>query len=296
MRIVTRPDFDGLVCAVLLRDVLPMDGAVLWVEPNDMQQRKVEVLPGDVIANLAYHPNCRFWFDHHLSNRIDFQPPGLFEIAPSAAGLVFRYYRDLFSRDFTELVSQTDRIDSAQLTLDEVLHPERFPYVCLSMTVFGGDDSDEPYWNRLVDLLSRQEIGEVVADRQVAERCDWVKRENNHYKELLKFYTRLTGDLAVTDFRSLAAAPNGNRFLVFSLFPQSRVQVRIRHHKDTMDKVIISVSHSIFNRGCPVNIGELMSRYGGGGHFGAGSCSVESRQAQECIDEIVSILRTGREL
>lgn len=294
MRIVTRPDFDGLVSAVLLRDVLQIDGGILWVEPNDMQQRKVEVLPGDIIANLAYHPNCHLWFDHHLSNRIETAYSGLFEIAPSAAGLVYRYFEGRFSRDFRELVIQTDRIDSARLGLEEVLHPERFPYVCLSMTVFGGDGNDEQYWNRLVDLLGRQEIGAVIADDPVAERCEWVKRENNHYKELLKFYTRLTGDVAVTDFRSLAAAPNGNRFLIFSLFPEARVQIKIRCHKDNLEKIIISVSHSIFNRGCPVNIGELMSRYGGGGHFGAGSCSVDVSQAQGCIDEIVSVLKTGR--
>lgn len=290
MRIVTRPDFDGLVCAVLLRDVSP-DIGILWVEPNDMQQRKVEVLPGDIIANLAYHPDCSLWFDHHLSNQVPTAHPGLFEIAPSAAGLVYRYYLDRLSRDFRELVQQTDRIDSAQLDLDEVLHPERFPYVCLSMTISGGERDDEPYWNQLVGLLGKSSITEVCANPMVAERCEWVKRENNHYKELLKFYTRVNGDVAVTDFRSLAIAPNGNRFLVFSLFPQTRVQLRIRNHKDNLDKVIVSVSHSIFNRGCPVNIGQLMSRFGGGGHFGAGSCSVDGQAAQACIDEIVSILK-----
>jgi len=290
MRIVTRPDFDGLVCAVLLKDVISIDGGILWVEPNDMQQRKVSVLPGDIIANLAYHPNCSLWFDHHLSNRFDGTYKGLFEIAPSAAGLVYHYYRGRFSRDFQEMVAQADRIDSAQLSLDEVLHPERYTYVCLSMTIFGGDGDDEFYWNHLVGLLGKRDIDAVMADELTAERCDWVKRENNHYKALLKFYTRMLGDVAVTDFRSLAAAPNGNRFLVFSIFPDSRVQVKIRYHKEELDKVIISVGHSIFNRGCPINIGQLMGLYGGGGHFGAGSCSVSSHEAQRCIDEIIFAL------
>lgn len=291
MRIVTRPDFDGLVCAVLLRDVLPVDGGILWVEPNDMQQRKIEVRPGDVIANLACHPDCSLWFDHHLSNRIENPPPGLFEIAPSAAGLVHRYYRGRFSRDFSEMVTHTDRIDSAQLSLEEVLHPDRFPYVCLSMTISGADAEDEGYWNHLVDLMGRSDIGDVLEEGQVAQRCEWVKRENNHYKSLLSFYTRMSGGIAITDFRTLAVAPNGNRFLVFSLYPESRVQVKIRHHKEDLDKIIISVSHSIFNRGCKVNIGQLMSRYGGGGHFGAGSCSVAAIEAQKCLDEITGILR-----
>lgn len=291
MRIVTRPDFDGVVCAALLMDVLPIDKGILWVEPNDMQQRKIEVIQGDVIANLAFHPSCELWFDHHLSNRTNKIHPGLFEIAPSAAGLVYRYYHHRFSRDFSEMVAETDRIDSAQLSLDEVLHPERYPYVCLSMTISGGEADDEDYWNHLVHLLGHFPVDEVMSDKQVSERCEWVKRDNNHYKELLKFYTRIIGgSVAVTDFRPLAVAPNGNRFLIFSLFPESRVQVKIRFHKEDLDKVIISVSHSIFNRGCSVNIGDLMSRFSGGGHFGAGSCSVTSSQAQQVIDEINAVL------
>jgi hypothetical protein len=291
MRIVTRPDFDGVVCAALLKDVLTIEDGILWVEPNDMQQRKVEVLPGDVIANLAFHPVCELWFDHHLSNRREGVHPGLFEIAPSAAGLIFRHYQTQFTRDYSDMVTQTDRIDSAQLSLEEVLHPERYPYVCLSMTISGGEAQDEAYWNHLVALLGRQPLEDVMADAQVHDRCDWVKRDNNHYKELLKFYTRSSGGgVVVTDFRTLAVAPNGNRFLIFSLFPEAKVQIKVRYHKEDLDKVIISVSHSIFNRGCPVNIGQLMSCFGGGGHFGAGSCSVSSAGAQSVLAEITTVL------
>ena len=135
MRIVTRPDFDGIVCAVLILEAENAVSPVKWVSPSDMQKGNIEILPGDIIANLPYHPNCSLWFDHHFSNKIRHKTRGLFGIAPSAAGLVFKYYQNSLQRDFTKLVAETDKIDSANLTLDEILSPEKYPYVLLSMTV-----------------------------------------------------------------------------------------------------------------------------------------------------------------
>ena len=89
MRVVTRPDFDGVVCAVLLMDALQIDASILWVQPSDMQHRRVEIQEGDVIANLPYHENCSLWFDHHYSNQPEGPVKGVFKIAPSAAGVVY---------------------------------------------------------------------------------------------------------------------------------------------------------------------------------------------------------------
>ena len=115
MRIVTRPDFDGIVCAVLLIDALDIKEPVRWVEPNVLQRGQVEILKGDVIANLPYADNCTLWFDHHHTNQIDFPFNGVFKIAPSAAGIIFEHFRDRFKRDYSELVTATDKIDSADL-------------------------------------------------------------------------------------------------------------------------------------------------------------------------------------
>ena len=123
MRIVTRPDFDGIVCAALLKEVYPIQEPILWAEPGDMQRGRVTVNDGDIIANLPYHENCALWFDHHYSAKIDNPFEGIYQIAPSAAGLVYNYLEDKLPSGFGELIRETDRIDSAYLTLDEVLHP-----------------------------------------------------------------------------------------------------------------------------------------------------------------------------
>ena len=138
MRIITRPDFDGVVCAALLYNALDIEGPVKWAEPSDLQRGLVEIREGDVIANLPYDDRCALWFDHHYTNRIDRPFNGEFRIAPSAAGIIFAHYKDRFVRDYSELVTATDKIDSADLTLDEVLNPEKYGYVLLSMTMSDG--------------------------------------------------------------------------------------------------------------------------------------------------------------
>jgi len=155
MRIVTRPDFDGIVCAVLLNEALNIREPVKWVEPNELQRGLVNIRKGDIIANLPYRDNCTLWFDHHYTNRIFRSFRGVFKIAPSAAGLIYEYYKDHLKRDYRELIAATDKIDAADLTLDQVLQPEKYNYILLSMTVFNGDVSCEPYWNKLVELIGK---------------------------------------------------------------------------------------------------------------------------------------------
>lgn len=294
MRIVTRPDFDGVVCAALLYEAENITGRVKWTEPNDMQKGKVEIFPGDIVANLPFHRNCTLWFDHHYTNKPDVPFQGMYKIAPSAAGVIHEYYKDRFTRDYTELIRQTDKIDAADLSLEEVLHPEKYPYVLLSMTLAGSRLSDEPYWNRLIDLIRRQKIEDIMQDPEVKQRCETVVQENTAFKSVLTQCTRMEGHVSVTDLRSFAEAPRGNRFLVYSLFPDALVSMKIRRHPEEPDKVIIGVGHSIFNPGCRVNAGLMLSRFGGGGHRGAGSCTVSADRADEVITAIAEILRANQ--
>ena len=290
MRIITRPDFDGVVCASLLYEAEHIEGPVKWVEPNEMQKGMVDVREGDIIANLPFDERCTLWFDHHHTNKIDRPFKGSFKIAPSAAGVIYEYYKDRFDRDYSELVKETDKIDSANLSLDEVLHPEKYSYVLLSMTVLGRDDYDEPYWNMLVELLRKYDINEVLHSPEVEKRCKAVVEQNKLFKEILKKHTKLIQHVSVTDFRSFDKTPTGNRFLVYSLFPESVVSVKIRHHNDDKEKVSVSVGHSIFNRNCHVNVGHMLSKFEGGGHRGAGSCTFHASKAKAYIDQILDIL------
>lgn len=290
MRIVTRADFDGIVCAVLLKEALGDHLPLVWAEPGDMQRGLVDVHPGDVVANLPYNANCGLWFDHHFSNTPEHPVEGLFEIAPSAAGLVYRYYRAQIAGDYDALVHQTDRIDSADLTEDEVRHPENYPYVLLSMTIAGRELQDEPYWNRLVDMLRDHAIEAAMADEEVRARGAQVVEDNRAYRKHLEAHTKIQGVVAVTDFRDLPETPRGNRFLVYSLYPQTVVQAKIRYNDRDRDRVIVSVGHSIFNRNCQVNVGMLLANYGGGGHRGAGSCSFPKAKSETYIPAILETL------
>jgi len=291
MRIVTRPDFDGLVCAVLLTDALEKRTPIKWAEPNAVQNGLVEILDGDVIANLAYNEKCCYWFDHHLSNKTDREFRGSFDLAPSAARVIYNYFQGKFSRDFSELVYQTDKIDSADLCLEEVLYPEKHAYISLDMTIGRRKKDDESYCNKLVTLLRDYSIEDVLKDPEVKKRINIAIQENKIYKDYLKRYTSQLGKITLTDFRSFKKAPFGNRFLVFSLFPDSYANIKIRNDHNCDRRVIVSLGHSTFNDGCKANAGKICSRFGGGGHPGAGSCSFPPEDAEKNLGIILRLLQ-----
>lgn len=298
MRIVTRPDFDGIVCAVLLRQALESSLPIYWIEPNDIHSGSADIRDGDIIANLPWHPHAYLWFDHHVSNKPSREVPGAFDIAPSAAGVIHKYYkrRHLLDSRFDELVDQTDMIDSADLTRQQVLAPEDYPYLILSMTIKNNGFQDIPYWERLVEMLGKADITTVLEDPGVGSRCREVIEENKAFKHYLEAYTVMVGGISVTDFRSLEKVPSGNRFLTYSLFSDSIASIKIRYAGQDKERVLISVGHSIFNRACRVNVGTMLARYGGGGHCGAGGCTLDARDAQEKIDEILDILKANQDL
>ena len=298
MRIVTRPDFDGIVCAVLLMEAEPDLRQIIWMEPNDIQSGRAEIKTGDVLANLPCHPNATLWFDHHVSNQPPDPVPGAFAIAPSAAGVVYRYFQDKgkLDRRFDELVAATDMIDSASLTREQVNAPEEDPYVILSMTVKNDGFKDIPYWNRLVEMLRTEPVQKVLQDPEVDARCQEVVEENREFIQHLKAHTQIRGQISVTDFRGLDPVPSGNRFLTYALFPDTVASIRIRYKDKGHKQVLLSIGHSIFNRQCKVNVGHLLARYGGGGHAGAGGCTLDTATAQACIDEILEKLVANREV
>lgn len=293
MRIVTRPDFDGVVCAVLLQAAEPIDAPTCWIEPSAIQKGAAPIRFGDILANLPYDPRCSLWFDHHVSNRIGTPFKGAWRIAPSAAGVIHDFYRDRFTTDFSPLVYQADKIDAADLTREEVLTPERHPFLLLSMTI-NGRRADAPYWNRLVALLGRHPAAAPTDDPQVAARCRQAVEDNVAYRRFLLAHTELRGHVAVTDLRPYQDVPEGNRFLCYALFPRCIVQVRLRPDPVDSHRVSLSVGHSIFNRACRVNVGLMLAAFGGGGHRGAGGCSLEAGEADGHLERILAILMENK--
>ena len=296
MRIVTRPDFDGIVCAALLYEAEKIEHSTLWIQPSDIQKGLIPIKPYDIIANLPYHKECALWFDHHVTNQPDGAFQGSFSIAPSAARVIFEYYTDRFHCNYESLIRQTDDIDSANLTIEQIRQPERYPHVLLSMTILGNDLKEIPYWEHLTSLLRRFPVESVVADPEVAVRCREAVERNSVFKTHLLNNTRLQEHVAITDFRSMQPAPDGNRFLVYALYPEASVSVKIRFADPLSENLIVSVGRSILKDGCNVNIGKLLTRFGGGGHAGAGACKFSAADGDRYIPEIINTLEENKRM
>ncbi|MDA3789942.1 MAG: exopolyphosphatase [Desulfobacula sp.] len=292
MRIVTRPDFDGIVCAVLLYQAENIDTDIKWVEPNEIQKGKANILKGDIMANLPYSPDCSLWFDHHISNKPKGNFQGAFDIAPSAARVIYEYYKEKGKLDngYDELVFNTDIIDAADLNRDQVQHPENYPYIILSMTIKNQDYKDRSYWNKLVDLLKETDIDHILEDPEIKSRCEKVIDENIAYEKYLIEHTKIRHNISITDFRGLDIVPEGNRFLTYSLFPECHTSIKIRFDGPEQNYVLISIGRNIFSRHCHVNIGNLLAKFGGGGHAGAGGCTLKAGSADTVIGQILEIL------
>lgn len=275
MRLVTRGDLDGLTCAVLISLNESVDALTL-IHPQDITEGRFEVGPDDILANLPYDPRCGLWFDHHMHTATPSAPPpdfkGAFGEAPSAARLVYRYYDgETHWPQFDELVRETDRLDSADLTPDDVLDPQR--YIKLGFTIDGrtGLGSFESYFLLLLEMLVKGlSVEEVLKDPEVARRCQVMEDSDAEFQEALRVHSRMDGNVVFTDFRPLEKVPVGNRFLVYAMFPRANVSMRL-HWGPNRQFPMLVLGHSIFNRTCKTNVGELAARYGGGGHKGAGS-------------------------
>ena len=285
MRLVTRGDLDGLTCATLVSLNAEVD-AVTLIHPQDITEGKFDVGPDDILANLPYHPACAMWFDHHMHTATPAAPPadfeGAFGPAPSAARLVYEYYGgEAAMPAYAELVRETDRLDSADLTPDDVVDPRR--WIQLGFTIDGrtGLGSFESYFLLLLDMLVRQKpVEEILQHPEVARRCRVMAGSDAEFQEALRQHSRMDGNVVATDFRGLDRVPVGNRFLVYALYPSANVSLRI-HWGPNREYPMLVLGHSIFNRTCRTNVGELAARYGGGGHRGAGSIPLMDEPEQQ---------------
>lgn len=300
MRLVTRGDLDGLTSAVIITLKEPVD-ELLLVHPQDITDKRIEIRGDDILANVPYHPSCGTWFDHHLLTESNEVPPegfrGRYGLAPSAARLVYDYYLerepgDEALRRLALLVDETDRLDSAQLTRDDVDAPR--DYILLGYTIDSrtGLGSFDEYFRKLVEWLKALPIDEVMRQAEVRERVERIQSDQEQFRRLLQRNSFLLNNVVVTDLREVDRLPAGNRFLVYSLFPDANVSLRV-HWGPARHSVIAAVGHSIFNRTCKTSVGDLMSRYGGGGHRGAGTCVLPLEQAADAIDEILFELQAN---
>lgn len=295
MRLLTRADWDGLVCAVLLGKAETLD-EILFAHPKDMQDGQVAVPPDTIVANLPYHPQAAVWFDHHFSTQTPAPAPagfrGCYAPSPSAAHLIYDYYggEQTFPH-YAALVEITDRITAARLTREDVLHPAG--YILLSYTIDPRTSlpgRHQPYFLKLVELVQSQPLDEILQHPEVKARCEQVFRDEALFREMLLRHSRQEQNVVLTDFRGLKDLPAGNRFLVYVLFPAANISVRIFDGRGGQF-VVLAIGHSIFNRTARVNVGALLQPYGGGGGQRVGAVQLPLAEADAKIAEIISRLK-----
>lgn len=290
MRLVTRADLDGLVCARILLDHESFDEIVL-VHPQDITDRKVGIGPQDTLANLPYHPACGRWFDHHLLTESNAKPPqdfvGAYREAPSAAELVWEFFGA--DQRYQPMVAETSRFDSAQLTESDVLQPQGWILLGFTVDPRSGHADHDGYFRRCLDWMKDRTIEEILVEAEVRDRILTMFEQNEEFCWELMQRSRLSENVVFTDFRGVPNPLVGNRFLIYTLFPEANVSVRAQFSR-RKDAVMVNVGHSIFNRTCRASIGELMSDFGGGGHFGAGSAPLPVLDSDKKLLEIIDRL------
>lgn len=304
MRLITRGDVDGLMCAVLLKEAGLVDSYV-QTHPKEMQDGTVKVTADDIVCNLPYAPGCGMWFDHHSSEGVPGRLPesfvGRYALAPSAARLVYDYFVDEHPEleRFQPLLAVVDRFDSATLTREDVMNPSPamlLVYLLDPRTGLGYHHgfriSNKEMTQQMPDLLLRHTPEEILAMPDIRERVVHYRQTEEQARDLLSAHTRIDGNVLITDLRKAEEIPPANRFLVYTLpgAETTNVSIRLSTVKGA-EKVSFQVAHNIFNRTARGDVGALMSRYGGGGHRGAGTCQISTTSAERVLGEMLAILR-----
>ncbi|MDP8209103.1 MAG: hypothetical protein P9L92_20740 [Candidatus Electryonea clarkiae] len=294
MRLLTRADLDGVVCAAMIMEHEDVS-EIVFTHPKDMQDGLIEVQKGDGISNLPFHPNAGLWFDHHdKAEEVEEMPEGVrgrVDVAKSAARLVYEYYAAQDLHKYEDMLEETDRLDSATLTMEDVLDPGGWILLGYTLDPRTGLGGFRDYSMEVIEAIKEgKTIDEILEMPSVQGRVNRYFADGEIFKKALMECTTEDGNVSITDFRPLDKTPTGNRFLVFALFPDSDVNVRIYRHRDA-SKIMVAAGKSIFIRTHPGHIGKLMADYEGGGLRGAGTCPVNASTAEQSIQEIVNKLK-----
>jgi nanoRNase/pAp phosphatase (c-di-AMP/oligoRNAs hydrolase) len=299
---VTRSDFDGLVCAVLLRH-LDLIGDITFVHPKDVQDGIVKVTDGDILTNLPYAPAAHIVFDHHHSETLRNAGVRANHVidagAPSAARVVYDFYggADAFPNNSEELMRAVDQADSAQYDLDDILNPTGWTLLNFLMDSRTGLGrfrdfriSNYQLMMQLIDeVLNADSVEKILATADVAERVDLFNEQTEKFVEQLRRVSTVMGDLVVVDLREEEVIHAGNRFMVYALFPQCRVSAHVIWGRNKQNTVL-ALGKSILDRTSPVDLGAICLENGGGGHHAAGTCQVGHDVADHVLQSIAVLV------
>ena len=302
-RLVTRSDFDGLACAMMLKELDLVD-EIKFVHPKDVQDGKIELSEHDITTNLPYDPRVGIAFDHHESemDRLKAQETGgkliIDPNARSAARVVYDYYggKKAFPRVSEELMTAVDKGDSADFTVDEILHPKGWVLLHYLMDPRTGLGRFRQFrisnYDLMMELISycmEHTIDEILALPDVKERVDLYFEQADLFVEQLKRISKLHGKVIVMDLRNEEIIHAGNRFMIYALYPEAQISVHVAWGFRKQNTAVM-IGKSIVNKASTVDIGELCLKYGGGGHRNAGTCQLENDVVDSQLPDIIAAL------
>jgi len=296
-RLVTRSDFDGLVCAALLKHIGVLDD-ILFVHPKDVQDGKVEIGPNDVTTNLPYNANAAISFDHHHSETLRVGGPRANHVivpgADSAARVVYEYYggAETFP-GIEELMEAVDKGDAADFSEQEILHPDGWVMLNFLMDPRTGLGrfrefriSNYQLMMQLIDVCTAMPIAEILQTPDVAERVALYHEHAEAAVEQIRRCARVHGNLVVLDLRDEEVIHPTNRFTLYALYPQCNISIHVLWGL-RQQNTVFATGKSILDRSSKTNVGELMLGYGGGGHEAAGTCQVANEDAPRILGELI---------
>jgi nanoRNase/pAp phosphatase (c-di-AMP/oligoRNAs hydrolase) len=298
-RLVTRSDFDGLICAVLLKEMDLIGDDIKFVHPKDMQDETVEVTENDITTNLPYVKNVHLAFDHHLSETLRNEKAENHIIdpnAPSAARVVYDYYggASRFPAHWNEMMNAVDKGDAAQFTKDEILNPNGWVLLNFLMDARTGlgrfkdfTVSNYQLMMNLIDCCRDHDIDYILQLADVQERVKLFKEHEDAAKEQITRCSNVYGNLVVLDLRHEETIYAVNRFMIYALYPECNISIHVMWGLQKQNTVL-AIGKSILNRTSKTNIGELCLSYQGGGHLNAGTCQVSNDSADKALHEIVA--------
>lgn len=282
MRLVTRSDFDGLACGALLLEAGIID-SWKFVHPKDLQDGLFEVGDNDCLANVPFVEGCALWFDHHSSEQERLELNGKYNgesrPAPSCARIIYEYYggRERFPQ-FDDMMEAVDKVDSGNLTIDEVLNPKGWILIGFLMDPRTGlgrwRQFTVPNYKLMEELMKAchtMTTQEILNMSDVKERIDVYNEQTEKFKEMVKKYTRVEGNVIISDLRGVDPIYTGNRFMIYSMYPEQNISAWIVSGKGGVG-CSAAVGYSILNRTSNIDVGHLMLKYNGGGHKQVGTC------------------------
>jgi len=305
-RLVTRSDFDGLVCAVLLKHLNLIDD-IAFVHPKDMQDGKIEISSRDITTNLPFVDGAHMVFDHHESetkrNDLNVENYVIDANAESAARVVWRHYggHSAFPESWDDMMIAVDKADAAQFTMDEVLNPQNWELLNLLMDSRTGLGrfrefriSNYQLMMELIDHCANTSIEEILQLPDVQERVALYEQHKPAFEDQLQRCSSIHGNLVVLDLRNEEIIYPGSRFHIYAVFQECNISIHQMNGFKNQNTVF-ATGKSIFDRSCKTNVGELMLKHGGGGHSAAGTCQIDNDEADDVLKGLIAEINANEQ-